>query len=272
MTQHRDADDYAMLVQELVNSGRWDLVERLCQEWRVDDPENPDAVRWLGWAALRQGQTEEARYLAEQLRGWQPDEHSTFALWAEIHYKDHDWAQALAAIRAAICRCPVEAYYYKTLGCILLRLRDPAAARSAIHEGLRLDPENVHLRALLRMAEHVPASGPRAVAQEIEAQRSLLASDPHNFAVLLRLGDLHFWGLDAPAAALPFYEQALAVNPAHQELQNRYWQARWAAEPPVEDCCLSTPTDPSALNSVLTTASGEAPAGAASAWQFVYVP
>jgi tetratricopeptide (TPR) repeat protein len=270
MTQPRAAADYEALVQDLVGSGRWDLVERLCREWRGEDPQSPDAVRWLGWAALRQGQIDAARGHAEELRALQPDEHSTFALWADIHYKDHDWAQALVAIRAAIARFPAEAYYYKTLACILLRQRDPAAARAAIHEGLRLDPQNVHLRALLGMAEHVPAAGASAVAQEIEVQRRVLASDPHNFGVLLRLGDLHFTGLGAPAEALQFYEQALAVNPAHQELQSRYWQARWAAQPPIADCGVTAAADPS-LNLVLTTAS-ETPTATAAACHFVFTP
>lgn len=225
-------DQFDGLMQDLASGGRWDLVLRLAREQLASAPECADAHRWAAWGELHTGDEAAAKLHAEALQSDEPDEASTFRLWAELHFQGGRWDEARASLEEAIARWPENADYHRKLCCIHLKRNDVAAAIHSAKETLRLDPENLAARFALILIQHECLGGFNRLDQQLSELMQLLADDPNNAAILAQIGEVYLLRRNEPISALPFLQQALANDPNNERIERLYHMAScWIAAP-----------------------------------------
>jgi tetratricopeptide (TPR) repeat protein len=226
-------DEFDQVMTNLESGGRWDLILRLARQRLASLPECPDAHRWAGWGALETGDLEAAAWHAAQLQFHEPEQASTFRLWAELHFVQSRWDEARTCLEEAIARWPDNPQYHQMLAYVHMERNDESAAISSSEQALHLDPEYVPARFSLNLLKY-HRSWRRAdlMEEQIAELLQLLRDDPSNSAILAEIGEIHLMRLNSPKAALPFLQQAMANSPSDERIERLYHMARCLAIPP----------------------------------------
>lgn len=163
-------------IAHLLDAGRWADAHRMASSLVAEIPDHPEAWRLLGDAQMRlrnwveaercarrvvsldpesflghfllarslwlQGARDEAESCARVATRLEPEDALGWALLAQIgSSRPHPPDEALHAARQAVRLAPDSAFTHVALGAVLAK-RDPQAAREALEQALRIDPQS----------------------------------------------------------------------------------------------------------------------------------
>lgn len=134
--------DLAKKVQELRDTGNWNVMALYAVEWTRKEPGNAaawDALR-LGYVRLKQ--YEDAAIAATKATQIAPDDAKLWRALADIHLDRDDPTQALAAFEQAAARNDHDLDSVYQVGLLNARLGQPQAARAAFDRALAVKPND----------------------------------------------------------------------------------------------------------------------------------
>jgi len=201
------------ILQALRRNAADDAVQ-LARQWTADEPEQPQAHRWLALSLQQQGQYDAALESLQQALALAPDN-------AELHLQHAGLLLALRQFEAAGSALdrtaslnPNELAAYLMQAHMALLRNDVDEAERITRTATRLDEDSPELAALNGMIALRRGEGDRALALLSAAARAL----PDDPRVLYALG-FAYMGKDMLAFAEQAFRRVLELNPAVTSLR-----------------------------------------------------
>lgn len=160
--------DLAKKVQELRDTGNWNVMVLYAVEWTRKEPGNAAAWDALRYGYLRLKQYDDAANAANKAVQLSPDDPKLWRALAEAHVERDDPTQALAAFEQAAARNEHDLDSLHQVGLLSARLGQPQAARAAFDRALAVKPGDAIAQCLrTAVAQMPPARDPYTMSVQI---------------------------------------------------------------------------------------------------------
>lgn len=160
--------DLAKKVQELRDTGNWNVMVLYAVEWTRKDPGNAAAWDALRYGYMRLKQYDDAANAAGKAAQLAPDDGKRWRALAEAHLDRDDPMQALAAFEEAVARNEHDVDSLHQVGLLSARLGQPQAARAAFDRALAVKPGDAIAQCLrTAVAQMPPARDPYTMAVQV---------------------------------------------------------------------------------------------------------
>lgn len=149
----RDIDVRTMLASLYWLKGESDKAEAQYREILEIDPDHADSKYRLGILFRQQDRLDEALVQLQSAVELRPDSPLFLSELAKAQTKEGRYEEAVANWRAALKGYPpdslAQATLYAEIGDVYVRMEKPQLAREAYQAGLKIDPDNEHLKTQL---------------------------------------------------------------------------------------------------------------------------
>lgn len=169
-----------------LQAGRLPEAEALCRQVLDQDPCQPDALYFLGYAALQQGRFSEALQWGERAANANPANPLPHFMAAEAERARNRPDAAIVHLKQALARNPDFVEARLNLGNLLLAQQSPSEAADCFRAILSGQPHIPEIHALL--GDALEASG--LMQEAILSYRQALALQPENPGILNNLASL----------------------------------------------------------------------------------
>jgi tetratricopeptide (TPR) repeat protein len=210
-----------MMLAIMNESGRLQQAEQLYRQILKKDPDQPDALHYLGVIAMQAGHFDAATDLITQALQEQPQNHFAIANLGNALLQGGNHAAAIDQYQAALAIEPSMFDARRNLASALLAQNDPSAALREIKQAAEMAPRSLEVQVTLGNILQETGFADEAIA----CFKGILEARPDIAQVHVNLG-ISLRHAGARDEAIACYEKAIALAPdyveAHHELGNVY--------------------------------------------------
>jgi protein O-GlcNAc transferase len=203
------------LVLEHMQSGKIRQAEHVCKKILKKQPDNADALHFLGVIYFESGNYDLARDTIKKAIQIDPDFADAYNNLGNIYYQTKQIDEAITYYRKALDLNPDLARTYYNLGIALQEKKQFDEAIHCYQRALKLSMSSFGLYNNLGLALHEKGQ----LDEAIDCYQSAINIDPHYAEAYYNLGNA-MKDTEQPEQALIAYEKAIQLNPIYADAYN----------------------------------------------------